>query len=111
MEVVAEVTVRTLQRVVPAAVPGIAFLSGGQAGELASARLNQMNVLATTLDRPLPWKLAFSFARAIQIPALTIWHGSLSCRAAAQRALLHRAHCNLAALRGEYGPSMEFEDA
>ena len=68
VNVIAEATVRTLQRVVPAAVPGIAFLSGGQSGELASARLNQMNVLARTLSRPLPWKLAFSFARAIRYP-------------------------------------------
>jgi fructose-bisphosphate aldolase class I len=111
VEVVAEVTVRTLQRVVPAAVPGIAFLSGGQSGELASARLNQMTILARTGSHPLPWKLSFSFARAIQMPALNIWHGSLSCRAAAQRALFHRAHCNLAALKGAYSPSMELEVA
>jgi fructose-bisphosphate aldolase class I len=111
VNVIAEATVRTLQRVVPAAVPGIAFLSGGQSGELASARLNQMNVLARTLSRPLPWKLAFSFARAIQIPALTIWHGSPSCRAAAQLALHHRAQCNFAALRGEYTASMELDHA
>jgi len=111
VDVVAEVTVHTLRRVVPAAVPGIAFLSGGQSGELASARLNQMNVLAKTLSHPLPWKLAFSFARAIQMPALTIWHGSASCKAAAQWALHHRARCNLAALHGEYAASMEREHA
>lgn len=109
IDVIAEVTVRTLRRVVPAAVPGIAFLSGGQSGELASARLNRMNVLAKTLS--LPWKLAFSFARALQIPALTIWHGSESCREAAQGALAHRARCNLAALHGEYAPSMEHQGA
>jgi fructose-bisphosphate aldolase class I len=107
VDAVAEATVRTLLRVVPAAVPGIAFLSGGQSGELASARLSQMNLLAKTLSHPLPWKLAFSFARAIQMPALDIWHGEPSCRGAAQRALLHRARCNLAALRGEYEASME----
>jgi fructose-bisphosphate aldolase class I len=111
VEVVAEMTVHTLLRVVPADVPGIAFLSGGQSGELASARLNQMNVLARTLSHPLPWKLAFSFARAIQMPALTIWHGADSRKAAAQWALHHRARCNLAALQGEYSASMEREHA
>jgi fructose-bisphosphate aldolase class I len=105
VDVIAEVTVDTLRRFVPAAVPGIAFLSGGQSGELASARLNQMNVLAKTLS--LPWKLAFSFARALQMPALTIWHGSEAGREAAQAALVHRARCNLAALHGEYEPAME----
>ena len=108
-DVVAEATVETLRRVVPAAVPGVAFLSGGQSGELASARLNQMNVLARTLS--LPWKLAFSFARALQMPALTIWHGDPSRRDAAQAALNHRARCNLAALRGEYETSMELQHA
>jgi len=107
VDVVAEVTVQSLQQAVPAAVPAIAFLSGGQSGELASARLNQMNVLAKTLSHPLPWKLAFSFARAIQMPALTVWHGSEPCKDAAQRALLHRARCNLAALQGDYAASME----
>jgi fructose-bisphosphate aldolase class I len=111
VDVVAEVTVGVLRRVVPAAVPGIAFLSGGQSGELASARLNQMNVLGKTLSQPLPWKLTFSFARAIQMPALAVWHGSASCKAAAQWALLHRARCNLAALHGEYAASMEREQA
>ncbi len=105
VDVIAEVTVQTLRRTVPAAVPGIAFLSGGQTGELASARLNQMNVLAKTTS--LPWKLTFSFARALQMPALTIWHGSESGREAAQHALLHRGRCNLAALHGEYAPAME----
>jgi fructose-bisphosphate aldolase class I len=111
VEVVAEVTMHTLLRVVPADVPGIAFLSGGQSGELASARLNQMNVLAKTFTHPLPWKLAFSYARAIQMPALDIWHGKPSCRAAAQEALQHRARCNLAAMHGEYAASMEIEHA
>lgn len=111
VDVVAEMTVRVLQHAVPAALPGIAFLSGGQSGELASARLNQMNVLAKTLSHPLPWNLTFSFARAIQMPALTIWHGDPSCRKAAQSALLHRAQCNIAALRGEYGASMDFTHA
>jgi fructose-bisphosphate aldolase class I len=69
---VADATVRCLLRAVPAAVPGIAFLSGGQSAELASARLNSMNV---RFESHLPWALAFSFARAIQQPALEIWQG------------------------------------
>jgi fructose-bisphosphate aldolase class I len=104
---VALATVRSLLRVVPAAVPGIAFLSGGQSGESASARLNAMNVLARSSGFRLPWTLAFSFARAIQHPALDIWHGEQANVAAAQKALLHRARCNRAALHGEYSAAME----
>ena len=78
---VAEATVKCLLRAVPAAVPGIAFLSGGQSGELASARLNAMNV---RFKSQLPWALAFSFARAIQQPALEIWHGKQANVSAAQ---------------------------
>jgi fructose-bisphosphate aldolase class I len=96
---VADATVRCLRRAVPAAVPGIAFLSGGQSGELASARLNTMNV---KFRSRLPWALAFSFARAIQQPALDIWRGEGANVAAAQQALVHRARCNRAARRGEY---------
>jgi len=99
--------VRLLLRVVPAAVPGIAFLSGGQSGELASARLNAMNVMANGAGSRLPWRLAFSFARAIQTPALTIWHGDPANTEAAQLALVHRANCNLAALSGTYSAAME----
>jgi fructose-bisphosphate aldolase class I len=98
-EEVAEATVRCLLRSVPAAVPGVAFLSGGQASELASARLNAMN--ATSGSR-LPWVLTFSFARAIQQPALEIWQGRESHVAAAQRALRQRADSNRLARRGEY---------
>jgi fructose-bisphosphate aldolase class I len=101
---VADATVRCLLRVVPAAVPGIAFLSGGQSGELASARLNAMNV---RFKSRLPWALAFSFARAIQQPALEIWRGNEAHVMAAQKALYHRAHCNQAARRGEYSAAME----
>ena len=104
---VADATVRTLLRTVPAAVPGIAFLSGGQSGELASARLNAMHVRFKTPNARLPWALTFSFSRAIQIPALDIWGGKESHRVAAQQALLHRARCNRAALRGEYTAAME----
>jgi fructose-bisphosphate aldolase class I len=91
-------------RSVPAAVPGIAFLSGGQAGELASARLNAMNV---RFKARLPWALAFSFARAIQQPALEIWQGKEANVVAAQKALFHRAKCNMAARRGKYDDAME----
>jgi fructose-bisphosphate aldolase class I len=101
---VADATVRCLLRAVPAAVPGIAFLSGGQSSELASARLNAMNV---RFKARLPWALAFSFARAIQQPALEIWRGEQAHVLAAQQALLHRARCNRAARRGEYSGAME----
>ena len=101
---VAEATVRCLLRAVPAAVPGIMFLSGGQSPELASARLNAMNV---RFKSRLPWALAFSFARAIQQPALEIWRGKQANVPAAQRALDHRAKCNRAARRGEYSVAME----
>jgi len=101
---VADATVSCLLRAVPAAVPGIAFLSGGQSGELASARLNAMNV---RFKPRLPWALAFSFARAIQQPALEIWHGDDTNVLPAQRALHHRARCNRAARRGAYSAVME----
>ena len=101
---VADATVKCLLRTVPAAVPGIVFLSGGQSGELASARLNAMNV---RFKSDLPWAVAFSFARAIQQPALEIWRGEEAHITAAQRALYHRAACNRAARRGEYTAVME----
>jgi fructose-bisphosphate aldolase class I len=101
---VADATVRCLLRAVPAAVPGIAFLSGGQPAELASARLNAMKV---RFKSRLPWALAFSFARAIQQPALEIWKGDEAQASAAQQALYHRARCNRAARRGEYTAAME----
>jgi fructose-bisphosphate aldolase class I len=104
VEEVADATVTCLLRGVPAAVPGIAFLSGGQPYELASARLNAMNV---RFKSRVPWALAFSFARAIQQPALEIWKGQQANAAAAQQALVHRARCNSAARRGEYKAAME----
>jgi len=103
---VADATVRCLLQAVPAAVPGIAFLSGGQPSELASARLNAMNL---RFKSRVPWALAFSFARAIQQPALEIWQGQQANVSAAQQALCHRARCNRAARRGEYTPAMELE--
>jgi len=101
---VADATVSCLLRSVPAAVPGVAFLSGGQSAELASARLNAMNV---TFKSRLPWALTFSFSRAIQQTALEIWRGDESHVSAAQRSLSHRAGCNRAARRGEYSAAME----
>ena len=101
---VADATVRCLMRAVPAAIAGIAFLSGGQSAELASARLNAMNV---RFKSRLPWALAFSFARAIQQPALEIWRGQEANVLPAQRALYHRAICNRAARRGKYSNEME----
>jgi len=104
LDEIANITVKSLWRTVPAAVPGIAFLSGGQSGELASARLNTMNL---RFNSRLPWALAFSFARAIQQPALEIWQGKEANVLAAQQALVHRARCNRAARRGEYTAAME----
>ena len=104
VEEVADATVGCFMRAVPAAVPAIAFLSGGQSAELASARLNAMNV---RFQGRLPWALAFSFARAIQQPALEIWNGSQANVDAAQQALYHRALCNKAARSGEYSSKME----
>jgi fructose-bisphosphate aldolase, class I len=101
---VADATVRCLLRAVPAAVPGMAFLSGGQTGELASARLNAMNV---RFKSRLPWALTFSFARAIQQPALELWQGEEAHVLAAQQALYHRARCNSAARLGQYRTEME----
>ncbi len=104
VEEVAEDTVQCLLRSVPAAVPGIAFLSGGQSAEQASARLNAMNLRFKARS---PWALTFSYARAIQQPALEIWQGKESNVLAAQQALLHRAECNRAARQGEYKAAME----
>lgn len=101
---IADATVKCLLRTVPAAIPGIAFLSGGQTSELASARLNAMNF---RFKSQLPWELAFSFARAIQQPAMEIWNGKEANVSEAQKALFHRAWCNRAARRGEYNIEME----
>jgi fructose-bisphosphate aldolase class I len=104
LDEVADATLRCLLRSVPAAVPGVAFLSGGQSAELASARLNAMNA---RFKSRLPWALAFSFALAIQQPALEIWQGKEANILAAQQALLHRARCSRSARRGEYSAAME----
>jgi fructose-bisphosphate aldolase class I len=104
VEKVADATVGCLLRSVPAAIPGVVFLSGGQSGELASARLNAMNV---RYKSSLPWQLSFSYGRAIQEPALEIWHGEEANVIPAQEALYHRAKCDGAAHRGEYTAAVE----
>jgi fructose-bisphosphate aldolase class I len=108
---VADATVNCLLRAVPAAVPAIAFLSGGQSGEIACARLNAMIVHPKMTGRQLPWALTFSFGRALQQPATQIWHGDDRNVIAAQHALLHRARCSRAARRGEYSAAMEMQSA
>jgi len=104
LDEVADATVNCFLRAVPAAVPAIAFLSGGQSAELASARLNAMNA---RFKSRVPWALAFSYSRAIQQPALEAWHGEDANVRIAQEALLHRARCNQAARRGEYSAALE----
>lgn len=99
LDEVADATANCLLRTIPAAVPGIAFLSGGQSAELASARLNAINIRCKSRS---PWALTFSFARAIQQPALEIWRGYDANVEIAQKTLLKRARCNRAARRGEY---------
>ena len=101
---VADATVSCFLETVPAEVPGIAFLSGGQSGELASARLNAMNI---RFKSRMPWVLTFSFSRAIQIPAIGIWKGNKANIIAAQTALIHRAICSSAARKGEYTEEIE----
>lgn len=103
---IADTTVHCFYQSVPAAVPGIVFLSGGQPYELASARLNAIN---SRFKSKLPWPIAFSFSRALQEPALQIWKGQEANVQAAQRALYHRAKCNSAARKGEYTSEMENE--
>ena len=99
---VAEATVRVLNRVVPPAVPGIAFLSGGQSDILATEHLNAMNQLGSH-----PWELSYSYGRALQAPALAAWAGQEANAPAAQAAFLHRARCNGAARTGSYTAEME----
>ena len=99
---VADWTLRTLYRNVPAAVPGIVFLSGGQTDEDSTARLNAMNARG-----PHPWELSFSYGRALQAPALKAWRGDPANVEAGQRAFYHRAKMNGAARTGMYAPEME----
>jgi len=104
---IADATVKCFSRAVPAAVPGITFLSGGQTAELASERLNAMNV---RFKSKLPWELSFSYGRALQQPALEIWQGKEANVEKAQQALYHRAKCNFAARSGEYTDAMEIQN-
>jgi fructose-bisphosphate aldolase, class I len=99
---VAERTVRVLKRTVPAAVPGIAFLSGGQSDEEATRHLSLMNAMG-----PLPWKLTFSYGRALQAAALKAWAGRRENLAAAQAAFAHRARMNGLAASGKWSESLE----
>jgi len=103
---VADATVQCLMNSVPASVAGVAFLSGGQSNEKASAHLNAMNV---KYAEQAPWTLTFSYARAIQQPALEAWKGKDSNVSLAQKLLLHRAKCNGAAHDGQYTPEVEKE--
>ncbi len=104
---VADLTLQCLRSTVPAAVPGIAFLSGGQSDEKATMHLNIMNVMAQELD--IPWRLTFSYARALQQPTMAAWQGDERNLPKAQTVLLHRARLNSAASRGIYDEAMEEE--
>jgi len=101
-EAIAQATIITMRQAVPAAVPGIVFLSGGQSDEAATARLDALN-----RQGPQPWELSFSFGRALQTPVLRAWGGEDSNLGLAQAALLHRAELNGAARHGAYRPEME----
>jgi fructose-bisphosphate aldolase class I len=99
---VAEATLECFSKHVPAAVPGVVFLSGGQTDKDATAHLNEMNALG-----PHPWQLSFSYGRALQAPALKAWGGAAENVEAAQRAYLHRARMNGLARSGSYSPELE----
>jgi fructose-bisphosphate aldolase class I len=99
---VAESTIRCLRRYVPAAVPGIVFLSGGQSAEAATDHLNAMNAMGAQ-----PWQVSFSYGRALQAPVLAAWKGQESNVAAAQKALLKRCQLNGLARDGKYARAME----
>jgi fructose-bisphosphate aldolase class I len=104
-EEVAEATLKVLRRTVPAAVPSINFLSGGQGPEEATINLNAINWQRGNA----PWQLSISYGRAFQQPALQAWAGQAENAEAAQKALLKRARLNSLARQGEYDPSMEGE--
>ena len=106
VEEVAERTVRVLKRTVPAAQPGIVFLSGGQSDEAATAHLNAMAAM-----KGLPWPLTFSYSRALQNPALKTWKGQAGNYAAAQKAFHHRAHMNGLAAQGKWRAELEKQAA
>lgn len=104
-EEVAEKTLRCLYHTVPPAVPGIAFLSGGQSADVATRHLDLMNK-----EGPHPWQLSFSYGRALQDEALKTWHGDAANKADAQKAFTHRAALTGAARKGEYDPTLESGD-
>jgi len=106
IEEVAERTLQCLKRTVPAAVPGIAFLSGGQSAERATEHLNAMNAMGAH-----PWEVSFSYARALQDPALKAWKGEAGNVPVAQKLFYHRAKCNSAARSGKYTKAMEVQAA
>ena len=103
---VAERTLRVLKRTVPAAQPGVVFLSGGQSDVSATAHLNAM-----AATKGLAWPLTFSYSRALQNPALSTWKGQSANVAAAQRAFHHRAHMNSLACQGKWKPELEKQAA
>jgi len=105
VEEVATATLRCLRRHAPAAVPDIVFLSGGQNARLATIHLNAIN----RLPGPKPWRISFSYGRALQDPALDAWHGRDENLAAGRSALYRRASCNGAASLGKYADEMELE--
>jgi fructose-bisphosphate aldolase class I len=102
-EQIAQATLKCFRRTVPAAVPGILFLSGGQSDATATANLNAMNARAETL----PWVLSFSYGRALQAPAINAWRGQAANKMSAQKALFQRARLNGAARQGKYSAAME----
>jgi fructose-bisphosphate aldolase class I len=103
---VAERSVRVLKRTVPAAQPGVVFLSGGQSDESATAHLNAMASM-----KELPWPLTFSYSRALQNPPLNAWRGQAANVKAAQKAFYHRAHMNALACQGKWQPELERQAA
>jgi fructose-bisphosphate aldolase, class I len=105
VDTVAELTIKCLQNTVPAAVPGVVFLSGGMSDEDATARLNTMNQRG-----PYPWELSFSYGRALQAPALKAWRGDAAKREDAQKAFYRRAKFNGAARSGSYTPEWETQE-
>lgn len=107
IETVARATLTVLKRTVPAAVPTINFLSGGQTSVEATAHLNAMHVLSKGY---LPWNLSYSYARALQEHAMQTWHGDPKQVAAAQKVFSHRAHLNSLAALGKYQPALEKEN-
>jgi fructose-bisphosphate aldolase class I len=106
VEEVAERTVRVLKRTVPAAQPGIVFLSGGQSDEAATAHLSAM-----AARKDLPWPLTFSYSRALQNAALNAWRGQAGNVGAAQKAFYHRAQMNSLAAQGKWRPELERQAA